>query len=81
MTGTILGVLDKKVIVQPTESKPNRNVMVVGGPGSYKSQSYVITNVINETENSVVTTDPKGEIFEETAEIKRAQGYEVHVLN
>ncbi|MBC1287320.1 type IV secretory system conjugative DNA transfer family protein [Listeria booriae] len=81
MTGTILGVLDKKVIVQPTESKPNRNVMVVGGPGSYKSQSYVITNVINETENSVVVTDPKGEIFEETAEIKRAQGYEVHVLN
>jgi type IV secretion system protein VirD4 len=81
MTGTILGRLDNKFIVQPTDSKPNRNVMVVGGPGSYKTQAYVITNVLNESENSIVVTDPKGEVYENTADFKKQQGYDVHVIN
>ncbi|WP_373756992.1 VirD4-like conjugal transfer protein, CD1115 family [Streptococcus ferus] len=81
MNGTILGRLNGKVIYQDNDTKPNRNVFVVGGPGSYKTQSVVITNVLNETENSIVTTDPKGEVYEKTAGIKEKQGYEVHVLN
>src|SRR5699024_11761941 len=81
MTGTILGRLKDNYIIQPNESKPNRNIMVVGGPGSYKTQSFVITNVLYETENSLVITDPKAEVYEKTAAIKEAQGYEVHVIN
>ena len=81
LTGTILGKLGKDYIIQPTESKPNRNIMVVGGPGSYKTQGFVITNVLNETENSIVVTDPKGEVYEHTADFKKRQGYEVHVIN
>src|SRR5699024_450104 len=64
-----------------TNSRPNRNIMVVGGPGSYKTQGFVITNVLNETENSIVVTDPKGEVYENTADFKRKQGYDVHVIN
>ncbi|UJF16800.1 type IV secretory system conjugative DNA transfer family protein (plasmid) [Jeotgalibaca sp. MA1X17-3] len=81
MTGTILGFVKNDYIIQPTDSKPNRNIMVVGGPGSYKTQGFVITNVLNETENSIVVTDPKGEVYEHTAEFKRRQGYDVHVIN
>lgn len=83
MTGTILGIEKEanKVLIQPTESKPNRNIMVFGGPGSYKTQSVVITNVLNETEHSQVITDPKGEVYELTGGVKEMQGYEVHVLN
>lgn len=81
MTGTILGKLKSDYIIQPTESKPNRNIMVVGGPGSYKTQGFVITNVLNETQNSIVVTDPKGEVYENTADFKERQGYDVHVLN
>ncbi|MGT2907204.1 VirD4-like conjugal transfer protein, CD1115 family [Streptococcus dentiloxodontae] len=81
MNGTILGVLDKKVIYQDNETRPNRNVFVVGGPGSFKTQSVVITNALAETENSLVLTDPKGEVYELTAGIKERQGYEVHVVN
>lgn len=81
MTGTILGKIKEDYIIQPTDSKPNRNIMVVGGPGSYKTQGFVITNVLNETENSIVVTDPKGEVYENTANFKRQQGYDVHVLN
>lgn len=81
MSGTILGKLNKNYIIQPTESKPNRNIMVVGGPGSYKTQGFVITNVLNESENSIVVTDPKGEVYEHTAQFKEEQGYDVHVIN
>lgn len=81
MNGTILGIKNDKVIYQDNNTRPNRNVFVVGGPGSYKTQSYVITNVINESENSQVITDPKGEVYEKTAGIKEAQGYEVYVIN
>jgi len=81
MTGTILGRLNNEYVIQPTESKPNRNIMVVGGPGSYKTQGFVITNVLNETENSIVVTDPKGEVYEHTADFKEKQGYNVHVVN
>ena len=81
MNGTILGVLDNKIIYQDNTTKPNRNVMVIGGSGSYKTQSVVITNLFNETKNSIVVTDPKGELYEKTAGIKLAQGYEVHVVN
>ncbi|UTD39234.1 type IV secretory system conjugative DNA transfer family protein (plasmid) [Lactiplantibacillus plantarum] len=56
-------------------------MFVVGGPGSYKTQSVVITNLFNETQNSIVVTDPKGELYEKTAGIKVAQGYQVHVVN
>ena len=77
MTGTILGIEKEahKVLIQPTESKPNRNIMVFGGPGSYKTQSVVITNVLNETEHSQVITDPKGEVYELTGGLKEMQGY------
>ena len=81
MNGTILGMLDKQIIYQNNSTKPNRNIFVVGGPGSYKTQSVVITNLFNETENSIVVTDPKGELYEKTAGIKLAQGYQVHVVN
>ncbi|OEY83863.1 conjugal transfer protein [Oenococcus kitaharae] len=81
MNGTILGIVDKQIVYQNNSTKPNRNIFVVGGPGSYKTQSVVITNLFNETENSIVVTDPKGELYEKTAGIKLVQGYQVHVVN
>ncbi len=81
MTGTIIGMHNNKAIVQHNDSKPNRNILVVGGPGSYKTQSVVLTNILNETENSIVVTDVKGEITESTLKIKQMQGYETYVVN
>ncbi|MCQ6281828.1 VirD4-like conjugal transfer protein, CD1115 family [Bacillus sp. EB600] len=80
--GIISGILNKSVIIQPTDSNlPNRNHFVVGGPGSSKTQGYVVTNVLHEKVCSLVITDPKGEVYEMTSEVKRRQGYEVHVVN
>lgn len=81
--GLVLGKFpDGKVVIQPEDSKvSNRNVFVVGGPGSFKTQSYVLPNVVNNRSTSIVVTDPKGEIYEMTNEIKKAQGYKTVVIN
>lgn len=80
--GIIMGCYENELVIQPTDSSlANRNYFVVGGPGSFKTQSFIITNILNERECTVITTDPKGEVYEMTAEVKRKQGYEVHVIN
>lgn len=72
----------KNLIIQDFDTKcANRNIFVVGGPGSYKSAGYVIPNVIAKNQQSIVVTDPSGELYEKTANIKRMQGFDVRVIN
>lgn len=80
--GIVLGMLDSQVLLQPIDSSlSNRNTFVAGGPGSYKTQAFVLTNVLTETCCSILCTDPKGEVYEKTALIKKQQGYDVFVVN
>lgn len=80
--GIVLGMLNGNVLLQPFDSTiANRNVFVAGGPGSFKTQSFVITNILHEQKCSILCTDPKGEVYESTCEIKRRQGYDVYVVN
>jgi type IV secretion system protein VirD4 len=82
--GLIVGkVPDKKqVLIIPRETTiDNRNVYVVGSSGSGKGQSYVIPNLLNNQEETIVVTDPKGELYHETAQIKREQGYQVYQVD
>lgn len=82
VSGIVIGMSNNRAIVHKKESNlPNRNYFVVGGPGSYKTQAFVLTNIINVQDESIVVTDPKGEIYEKTAQIKKKQGYDVHVIN
>ncbi|MEN4027314.1 type IV secretory system conjugative DNA transfer family protein [Staphylococcus aureus] len=87
---TLLGELESKatsinkknLVIQDFDTKcPNRNIFVVGGPGSYKSAGYVIPNVIVKNQQSIVVTDPSGEVYEKTSNIKRMQGFDVRVVN
>lgn len=81
-SGLIFGLFEGKPLILHEETKiPNRNVFVVGSPGSGKTQSYILTNIIHERERSIVVTDPKGEIYEATANLKSQQGYEVRLIN
>ena len=81
--GLILGkTKENNLVIQHEKSKiSNRNIFVVGGPGSFKTQSYVLPNVINNRSSSIVVTDPKGEIYEMTNAIKQKQGYKTVVVN
>lgn len=72
----------KQALIIPRSTKiDNRNVYIVGSSGSGKGQSFVIPNLLNNKEETLVVTDPKGELFEQTAGIKRAQGYQVFQID
>ena len=51
-----------------------------GGSGSGKSASYVKPNAL-QLLGSYVFTDPKGELYDDTAGYFRANGYDIKVLN
>lgn len=81
-SGTLLGIRSSSPIIQTFDSKlGNRNVTVIGGSGGSKTQGFVMGNVIYQTQSSVVVTDPKGEVYVNTAAIKEKQGYQVIVMN
>lgn len=68
----------KSLIILPENSSAdNRNVLVIGSSGSAKGQSYVIPNLVNLRKESIIVTDPKGELYAMTGQLKQDQGYRV----
>ena len=57
--------------------------LIVGATGSGKTQIVVFPLVqsLAKHEESMIITDPKGEIYENTAEMLRERGYNIVVLN
>lgn len=68
-----LGTDLKKVII-------NKNVLVVGGSGSGKTACYIKPNIM-QCLGSYVITDPKGELYKETSQFLKANGYDIKVFN
>lgn len=82
--GYILGRVpnSKKLLIMHDETDvDNQNVAVFGSTGAFKTQSYVLPNVINIKNKSIIVTDPKGEIHEMTNQLKRDQGYKVYQVD
>ncbi|MBT1280246.1 type IV secretory system conjugative DNA transfer family protein [Thermoanaerobacter sp. CM-CNRG TB177] len=81
--GLILGRIGNKVVTLPPDSFLNRNVAIFGSPGSMKSRAYIRTNILQLAKEgqSMVITDPKGEIFRDMAEFLKNRGYTVKVFN
>lgn len=69
------------LIIPENTSIDNRNILVIGSSGSGKGQSFVFPNVINQRNETIIITDPKGEIYEATHQLKRDQGYKVYTLD
>ena len=86
VTGTILGQFTQdgeEVIALPFEPTGNRNLNLIGPPGSGKSFGYVRTAVFQSIVRgeSVVVTDPKGEIHNDMRKLLESRGYKVKVFN
>lgn len=82
--GIIVGKIPKRdelLIIPENTIIDNRNVFVVGSAGSGKGQSVVINNIINNEKETMIVTDPKGELYRFTADIKRDQGYKVYSID
>lgn len=69
----------KKLYVDDGEA---HNV-IIGATGSGKTQCVVfpLIKVLAKAGESMVLTDPKGELYENTSELLRSKGYDIIVLN
>lgn len=57
--------------------------LVIGATGSGKTQTVIFptVNVLAKKRESMIITDPKGEIYENTSNMLREKGYNVLILN
>lgn len=82
--GYILGKVpdsNKVLIMHDRTDIDNQNVMVIGSSGAAKSQAYVLPNLVNVRNKSIIVTDPKGELYDMTAQLKADQGYKVYQID
>lgn len=81
--GLIFGTLNGKEVTLHPDAPLNRNVAIFGSPGSMKSVAYVRTNILQLAQEgqSMVITDPKGELFKDMAQFLRDRGYNVKLFN
>lgn len=87
--GTILGEYKGKVVCMPKETRLNRHIAVFGASGTMKSRAIIrnaLFQIIKSGQNggkgeSVIITDSKAELYADTAELFRQNGYEVKVFN
>ena len=84
-SGTILGLLDKKVVCVPRETRLNSNLAIYGASGSMKTRAFCVNRILQaaakEGGESLIISDPKSELYEKTSAYLREQGYCVRVFN
>lgn len=81
--GIILGQKNGSIICLPRDTKLNKHILAVGASGTMKSRA-IVRNLLFQSiknEESVLCTDPKSELYNDTAELFRQNGYQVKVFN
>ena len=58
----------------------NINTLVLGGPGTGKSRTFIIPNIMQLNSN-IVVTDPKGEILAKVGNLLKMAGYDIRILD
>jgi len=83
--GTILGLLDDKIICVPRKTRFNRNIAVYGATGSMKTRTYCMNRILQSAnvnrKESLIICDPKSELYEKSSAYLRSQGYVVRIFN
>ena len=83
--GIILGtdLVKGNVLSLPRDSRLNRNIAVCGSQGSMKSRAFARNMILQcvKRGESMFITDPKSELYEDTAAYLRQQGYRVMQWN
>lgn len=82
--GIILGVAENAkntLILHNKSNLSTKNVFVNGSSGAGKGQAYVLPNLINNRNESMIVVDPKGENYALTSQLKRDQGYKVYLVD
>jgi len=59
----------------------NNNDAIIGGSGSGKTRGYVLPNILNSNDESIIVTDTKFMISKKTEKILKTRGYKIYRLN
>ena len=62
------------------QTKRNNNVLAVGAPGSGKTTSIVVPNLL-QANDSYIVSDPKGRLYRQYARYFKSKGYNVKLLD
>lgn len=82
-TGMILGERKGQLVCLPENTRLNRHCAIFGASGTMKSRAVIrnaLFSIIRRGESALIA-DPKSEMYADTAELFRQNGYEVKVLN
>ena len=83
--GTVLGVDIKsgKIISLPLKSRLNKHTAIFGASGTGKSRCFGRNQIVQCAlrGESVIVTDPKGELYADTSVYLRERGYDVRIFN
>ena len=82
-TGMILGERKGQLVCLPEDTRLNRHCAIFGASGTMKSRAVIrnaLFSIIRRGESALIA-DPKSEMYADTAELFRRNGYEVKVLN
>ena len=78
-----LDVNTNEVLTIPNDSLMNRHIAVFGASGTKKSRAFVCNHILQSVRRgeSMILTDPSGELYEKTSDYLRRNNYDVKVLN
>lgn len=81
--GVILGEYEGKTVCMPKDTRLNRHIAIFGASGTMKSRAIIRNALFQALKRgeSVVITDPKAELYNDTSQMYRNAGYEVRVFN
>ena len=81
--GVILGEYEGKTVCMPRDTRLNKHIAICGASGTMKSRAVIRNALFQALKNdeSIVASDPKMELYRDTSELFRANGYEVKVFN
>ena len=81
--GSILGERNGQLVCLPKDTRLNRHTAVFGASGTMKSRAVIRNNLFQAIKRgeSVIISDPKSEMYNDTSELFRKNGYEVKVFN
>lgn len=81
--GILLGKKSGKSVVLPFKSYFNKNILIIGSPGSMKSIAFILLNILQLCKygKSMIISDSKGDLYKRTAHLLNEKGYTVRVFN
>lgn len=81
--GVILGEYKGNAVCMPKDTRLNRHFAIFGASGTMKSRAIIRNALFQALKRgeSVIISDPKSELYSDTSEMFRQNGYDVKVYN